>query len=78
VDTRDTVLAGEALENYLESEKNRSKVAVLSDIHKQNASRKRNTHPAKDAKELTLIMCRSGGMADAPDSKKGAPSIQRN
>ena len=37
VDTRDTELAGEALENYLESEKNRSKVAVLSDIHKQRA-----------------------------------------
>jgi site-specific recombinase XerD len=39
VDTRDTELAGEALENYLESEKNRSKVALLSDAHKQNASR---------------------------------------
>jgi site-specific recombinase XerD len=39
VDTRDTELAGEALENYLESEKNRSKVTPIGDAHKQNASR---------------------------------------
>jgi hypothetical protein len=37
MDVRDTELAGEPLENYRESEKNSSKVAVLSDIHKQKA-----------------------------------------
>jgi hypothetical protein len=39
IDTRDTESAGAALENYLESEKNRSKVADLEDARKQNASR---------------------------------------
>ena len=42
VDTRDTELAGEALENFLQSEKNRSKVTLLNDAHKQIASRKRS------------------------------------
>jgi len=50
VDTRDMELAGEALENYLESEKNRSKITVLFDIHKQNASRTHKTGPSRDAK----------------------------
>jgi hypothetical protein len=38
VDTGDTELAGEALENFLQSEKTRSKVTPLSEAHKQNAA----------------------------------------
>jgi site-specific recombinase XerD len=46
VDTRDTESAGEALEKYLQSEKNRSKVADLEDSRKQNASRDRDERAA--------------------------------
>jgi len=47
VDTRDTELAGEALENYRESEKNKSKVVVLSDIYKQKAAESVTLTPRK-------------------------------
>jgi integrase len=50
VDTRDTELAGAALENYLESEKNRSKISILRDQHKQNASRTDIDHANQTAK----------------------------
>jgi len=41
VDTRDTEQAGEALEKYLRAEKNREKIADISEAHKQIASRGR-------------------------------------
>ena len=68
VDTVDTELAGEAYQRYLDKEANAAMIAALSESHLQNSH---SAQAAGDPKCLIFQLCRSGGMADAPDSKSG-------